>query len=66
MTSHFKTDMKNVINFDPSTRKSQKFGLLLAVFGQSIYFLNLESIEELRFMALTIDAKFEGKLTCAF
>ena len=26
----------------------------------------LKRAEELRFMALKIDAKFEGKLTCAF
>ena len=25
LTCHFKTDMKNLINFDPSTWKSQKF-----------------------------------------
>ena len=27
LTCQFKTDMRNVTNFDPSTRKSQKFGL---------------------------------------
>ena len=27
LTSHFKTDMRNLINFDLSTRKSQKFAL---------------------------------------
>ena len=25
LTCHFKTDMRNLMNFDPSTRKSQKF-----------------------------------------
>ena len=25
LTSHFKIDMRNLTNFDPSTRKSQKF-----------------------------------------
>ena len=27
LTFHFKTDMRNLTNFDPSTRKSQKFAL---------------------------------------
>ena len=32
LTCHFKTDMRNLTNFDPSTQKSQKF----ALFDQSI------------------------------
>ena len=27
LTSQFKTDMRNLTNFDPSTRKSHKFAL---------------------------------------
>ena len=27
LTCRFKTDLTNLTNFDPSTRKSQKFGL---------------------------------------
>ena len=27
LTCHFKIDMKNLTNFDPSTQKSQKFAL---------------------------------------
>ena len=27
LTSQFKIDKRNLTNFDPSTRKSQKFGL---------------------------------------
>ena len=27
LTSQFKTDMRNLINFDPSARKSQKYAL---------------------------------------
>ena len=27
LTCHFKIDMRNLTNFDPSTRKSQKFAL---------------------------------------
>ena len=36
LTCHFKTDIKNLKNFDPSTQKSKKFALLLAAFDQSI------------------------------
>ena len=35
-------------------------------FDKSIQFWSLKSTEELCLMALTIDAKFEGKLICAF
>ena len=27
LTCQFKTDMRNLTNFDPSTQKSQKFGM---------------------------------------
>ena len=27
LTCHFKIDMRNLTNFDPSTRKSQKFAI---------------------------------------
>ena len=36
LTCRFKTDLTNLTNFDPSTRKSQKFGLQQASFEQSI------------------------------
>ena len=36
LTSRFKIDMVNLTNFDPSTRKSQKFALKWAPFEQSI------------------------------
>ena len=32
----FKIDMRNLTEFDPNTRKSQKFGLQWAAFDQSI------------------------------
>ena len=32
LTSQFKTDMKNLINFDPSTQRSQKCGTLMGCF----------------------------------
>ena len=36
LTCHFKIDMRNLINFDPSTKTSQKFKLLSVDFEQSI------------------------------
>ena len=36
LTCHFKTDIKNLKNFDPSTQKSKNFALLLVAFDQSI------------------------------
>ena len=36
LTSCFKIDMKTLMNFDPSTWKSQNFELWWAAFGQRI------------------------------
>ena len=36
LTCLSKTDKKNLSNFDPSTRKFQKFALSLAAFDQNI------------------------------
>ena len=63
LTCQFKTDMKNLTNFDPSTWKCQKFTLCWASFDQTIECLSLESTGELCLTALKIDTKFEGKLT---
>ena len=35
LTCHFKTDTRNLINFDSSTQKSQKVALYQAAFEQS-------------------------------
>ena len=40
LTCLFKTDMRNLTNFDLSTQKSQKFALSWAPFEQSIYCLS--------------------------
>ena len=32
LTSHFKIDMRNLTNFDPSTQKSPKFALYMDYF----------------------------------
>ena len=36
LTCQFKTDQRNLTNFDLSTQKSQKFALQLVAFDQSI------------------------------
>ena len=36
LTCHFKTDMRNLTNFDPNTQKSKKFALSWTDFDQSI------------------------------
>ena len=51
----FKND-KNLVNFDPNPRKSPKFAFTLVPFVQGA--------EELSYMTLNSDAKFEEKLTC--
>ena len=58
----FKND-KNLVNFDPSTKKSKKFALWLAPFVESLC-LTLKSTKELYFMTLKGREKFEEKLTC--
>ena len=60
----FKIDARNLTNFDSSTQNTQKVTLKWVAFDKSIC-LSLESTEELYLMALTIDATFDGKLTCA-
>ena len=64
LTCRFKIDMRNVTNFDPSTRKSKKFVFYLAPCDQSIYCLSDKSTEELSFMTLKCYANFEEKLAC--
>ena len=36
LTCQFKIDMRNLTNFDPSTRKSQKFARHWAAFDQTV------------------------------
>ena len=38
LTCRFKSDIRNLTNFDSSTRKSQKLALTWVAFDQSIYF----------------------------
>ena len=65
LTCHFKTDMRNLTNFDSSTQKSKKIALLLAPLTKVYYVYAKKSTEELCLTTLTTNAKFGGKVTCA-
>ena len=39
LTCHFKTDIRNLMNFDSSTQKSKKFALYLAPLTKVYYIL---------------------------
>ena len=58
LTCGFKCDMRNLVNFYPTTQKSENF-FSVAVFVQSIQGLSYKSTEELSFMTLNCDAKSE-------
>ena len=50
--------------FWPEHSKFSKFSLLLVPFVESVYHLTYKGTEELSFMTLKSDAKFEEKLAC--
>ena len=56
LTCGFKCDMRNLVNFHPTT---PKISFRWALFVQSIQGLSYENIEELSFRTLNSDAKFE-------
>ena len=66
LACRFKIGIKNLINFDLSTQKSQKLSLYGAPFEQIIYSLSSKSTEELSFIKLKRGTKFGEKLTCRF
>ena len=49
LTCHFKADMKNLTNFDPSTWKSQKFSFLMGSFSAKYILLELKKYREVIF-----------------
>ena len=55
--------MGNLTKFDPSTRKSKKIVLMGSLWTKYII-IELKSTEELSFLTLKSDEKFEEKLTC--
>ena len=60
---HFKIDMRNLRNFDLSTWKSQNFHFNVLLLGKVCIVWAKKSTEELSFMTLKSDAKFEEKVT---
>ena len=54
----FKYDMRNLVNFHPTTQ-SLKISFQWALFIQRIQGLTYKNTEELSFMTLNSDAKFE-------
>ena len=58
LTSDFKYDMRNLVNFHPTTRKSKNF-TLMGYFCPKYIRLELKNTDELSFMTSNSDAKFE-------
>ena len=58
LTCGFKYDMRNLVNFHPTTQKSENF-FSMGSFFQSIQGLSYKDTQELSFMALNSDTKFE-------
>ena len=54
----FKND-KNLVKFVPNTRNSQKFALFSSPYSAKYLKVDLKSTEELSFMTLKSDSKFE-------
>ena len=65
-TCRFKVGRRNLTNFDLSTQKFQNFSLYWASFEQIIYCSSSKSTEELSFINLKKDAKFQYESTCRF
>ena len=66
LISASKNDMRNLANFNQSTFKSLKLGLLLGPFIQSRKYMSLKFTGELCVMTIKNDAKFGEDLTCQF
>ena len=66
LTCRFKIDVRNLTNFYLSTQRSQRFLFWWAAFGQSIQCLSWKRTEELSFVTLESDSKFQEELTCQF
>ena len=58
LTYGFKYDMRNLVNFHPTTQKSKNF-ISMAYFCPKYMRFELKNTEESSFMALNSDTKFE-------
>ena len=66
LTCRFKIDMRNLTNFDSSTRKSQKFTIEWAPFIQGRKCMRLKLKDELCVMTMNNDAKFLRGIDLSF
>ena len=65
LTCHFKINIRNLMNFDSRTRKSQKFYTFMGCFWPNYIMFELkEYFEELCLIALIIGTKFKANLAC--
>ena len=58
LTCGFKYGMRNLVNFHPTTQKSENF-ISMGYFCPKYMKFELKNTEELSFMTLKSDAKFE-------
>ena len=58
LTCGFKYDMRTLVNFYPATQKFENF-FSMGIFVQSVPGLSYKTAEELSFLTLGSDAKFE-------
>ena len=58
LTCGFKYDMRNLVNFLPTTKKSENFTSMGYLCPKNMRF-ELKNTEQLSFMTLKSDAKFE-------
>ena len=58
LTCGFKYDMRNLVNFHPTTQTSENF-TSMGYFCPKYIRFELKNTEELSFMTLSSDAKFE-------
>ena len=65
LTCDFKYDMRNLVNFYPTTQKSENF-FSMALFFQNMQGLRYKNKEELSFMTLKSDAKLNKSRPCGF
>ena len=65
LTLGSKTDMRNLVNFHPTTQKSENF-FSVGSFCPKYTRSEIQNTEELSFMTLISDAKFESTLTLFF
>ena len=63
LTCDFKYDMRNLVNVHPTTQKSKNFTLMGHSCPKNMRFELKKNTEDLSFMTLNSDAKFEKNLT---